>query len=742
MSEPSDNNTAPGAVDGPGAVARFGYPFGLATSPIGDVYVADTQNHTIRKIASSGMVTTLAGVALRRGDADGPLSVARFNQPNSVALDRQGNVYVADTYNHTIRRISPQGIVSTFAGRAGKHGAADGVGSAARFLFPFGVATDAAGNVYVADTQNQTIRRITPEGVVTTLAGAARQIGSSDGAASAARFNQPGGVATDSAGNVYVGDYVNHTIRKITPAGFVTTLAGLAGSTGTADGPGSAARFTNPAGMAVDSSGNVYVADSANNTIRRVTPAGETSTIAGTAPYVGRDDGIGPAARFYRPSGVAFDADGNLYVADTNHSWIRKITPAAEVSTIAGRGRSSGHVNGTGNEARFYTPFGLAADQSGNLYVADTYNGAIRKVTPAAVVTTIAAMYGPHGVTVDAGNLYVASGWTHTIRKITPDGAVSIVAGSDGTAGSTDGTATAARFNTPLGIAVDANANLFVADTLNHTVRKITPEGVVTTFAGAAGADGSVDGPGGEARFDGPEGIAIDRNGNLFVSEPENATIRKITPAGVVSTFAGRAGQHGDRDGPASEALLGVPQGMAFDREGNLWFADASTFGGGVHAIRKITPAGFVTTVVGLPGVSGSADGAGRDARFSSPLGIAIDNSGNVYVTDVFNDSIRKITPTLADTATIDRSPAVVGETRLLGSSPSSANAWQWKMIRQPAASTTQLSSDIARNPTFTPDAPGLYVFRLVATGPAGASVTSVELEVGEKESRRRAVRH
>ncbi|MGZ5445131.1 MAG: NHL repeat-containing protein [Thermoanaerobaculia bacterium] len=742
MAEPSDNNSSPGAVDGPGPVARFGHPFGLTTGPAGNVYVADTENHTIRRIAPTGMATTLAGVALHLGDADGPSSAARFNQPNGVAVDRHGNVYVADTYNHTIRRISPRGMVSTFAGRAGKHGTADGVGSAARFLLPFGIATDAAGNVYVADTQNHTIRRITPEGVVTTLAGLAREIGNSDGMGSAARFNYPGGVAIDGAGNVYVGDYVNHAIRKITPTGTVTTLAGLSGNHGAADGPGSVARFTNPAGVAVDSSGNVYVADQGNNTIRRVTPSGETSTIAGTAPYVGRQDAIGAAAGFYRPSGVALDGDGNLYVADKNHSWIRRITPAAEVSTIAGRGRSSGHVDGTGNEARFHTPIGLAADESGNLYVADTYNHAIRKVTPTAVVTTVAGITGAASLVIGSGNVFVASAWTHTIWKVAPDGQTSLVAGTENSAGSVDGTGTAARFDTPLGIAIDANANLFVADAQNHTIRKITPAGVVTTFAGAAGVYGSIDGAGGDARFDSPYGLAFDRDGNLFVSETYNGTIRKITPAGVVSTFAGQAGQHGDRDGPATEALLGIPEGIAFDRDGNLWVADASTFGGGIHAIRKITPAGFVTTVAGLPGVSGSADGAGRAARFSSPSGIATDDRGNVYVADPINDSIRKITPTLADTATVDHSPAVVGETRLLGSAPSSANAWQWKMIRQPAASTSRLSSDVALNPTFTPDAPGLYVFRLVATGPDGASVTSVELTVTEKGSRRRSIRH
>ncbi|PYI84021.1 MAG: hypothetical protein DME26_13875, partial [Verrucomicrobia bacterium] len=264
-----------GSADGTGSAARFNHPFGVAVGSAGNVYVADRGNYMVRKITPDGVVTTLAGRLpqfdgddKRLGSTDGTGSEAQFWSPYGVAVDSTANVYVADSYDNTIRKVTPTGVVTTLAGRAGSVGSADGTGSAARFYNPSGVAVDSVGNVYVADTDNNTIRKVSPTGVVTTLAGNAAitnvfgypEGGFADGGGSAARFNGPGGVAVDSADNVYVADTANHTIRKVTPAGVVTTLAGRAGSDGSADGTGSAARFSNPSGVAVDGAGNVYVA--------------------------------------------------------------------------------------------------------------------------------------------------------------------------------------------------------------------------------------------------------------------------------------------------------------------------------------------------------------------------------------------------------------------------------------------------------------------------------------------------
>jgi sugar lactone lactonase YvrE len=259
-----------GSADGDGSAARFSHPSGVAIDGAGNIYVADTDNDTIRRISSAGSVTTMAGQAGTVGAADGNGTAARFNSPSGIAADSGGTLYIADSLNHTLRKITSSGEVSTIAGLAGSSGAIDGTGTAARFFGPQGLALDSAGALYVADTDNNTLRKvIMSTGAVTTVAGMAGSSGSTDGPVSQARFHYPSGVAVDAAGNVFVADTDNHTLREITLSGAVAPMAGLAGSNGTADGAGSDARFSFPTGIAVDNAGNVYVADTDNQTIRR-----------------------------------------------------------------------------------------------------------------------------------------------------------------------------------------------------------------------------------------------------------------------------------------------------------------------------------------------------------------------------------------------------------------------------------------------------------------------------------------
>jgi sugar lactone lactonase YvrE len=343
--------------------------------------------------------TTLAGLAGSPGSADGANAAARFDLPTNVRLDGTGNLFVADFNNNTIRKVTPSGLVTTMAGTAGQPGSADGTNGAARFNGPNDVVLDSADNLYVADFNNNTIRKVTPIGtnwVVTTLAGCATcQVGSADGTNSAARFNQPNDVALDSAGNLYVADYGNSTIRKLTPVGpnwVVTTLAGLAGTPGSADGTNSAARFYNPGGVAVDSTGNLYVGDTGNSTIRKLTPVGPNwvvTTLAGLALSVGNADGTNLTARFHGPVGVALDGAGSLYVADDYNDMVRKVTPVGTnwvVTSLGGSASSAGSASGTGSGARFNQLEGVAVDSTGNLYVADTFNDTIRKGIPASSV--------------------------------------------------------------------------------------------------------------------------------------------------------------------------------------------------------------------------------------------------------------------------------------------------------------------------------------------------------------------
>lgn len=320
---------------------------------------------------SAATVTTLAGASNSKGSADGPGPEARFAYPMGLAVAADGSLFVVDEENMTVRKVTPAGVVTTVAGAAGSKGSADGPGPAARFYHPVGVAIDAGGTLYATDADNCTIRKIAPTGAVTTLAGAAGAKGNADGMGGAARFNLPHGVAVDAAGTVYVADTENHTIRKITPAGDVTTLAGAAQHKGSEDGRGAAARFYHPAGLAVDASGNVYVADNGNHTIRKIAPDGTVTTLAGQARRHGGTDGPGPAARFLFPTGVAVDASGNVYVADHLNTTIRKISATGTVTTLAGQTLRSGYVDGPGPEARFVGPFGIALGANGALYVTD-----------------------------------------------------------------------------------------------------------------------------------------------------------------------------------------------------------------------------------------------------------------------------------------------------------------------------------------------------------------------------------
>ena len=326
-----------------------------ATNSVGE----GVQSSALSASTVSIMVSTLAGSGVS-GNDDGQGTAATFNLPYSIAVDPSGNLFVADANNHTIRKITPAGLVSTFAGTAGTYGSTDSAGGAPQFRQPLGVGTDASGNVYVDDSGNNTVRKITPAGVVTTLAGTAGVTGSADATGAAASFNGIYSVAADAAGNLYVTDSLNSLVRKCTPAGVVTTFAGANGIPGSADGTGTAATFQTPAGAAADAEGNVYVSDIGNHNIRKITPAGVVSTLAGDYNNTGSSDGTGTAATFLYPTGLAVDAWGIVYVADRDNALIRKITPAGVVTTIAGRA-GSGDADGTAAAAMFTKPCGISA---------------------------------------------------------------------------------------------------------------------------------------------------------------------------------------------------------------------------------------------------------------------------------------------------------------------------------------------------------------------------------------------
>jgi DNA-binding beta-propeller fold protein YncE len=623
----------PGSADGYGSVARFDHPQGVAVTASGDkAFVADLENSTVRKIdLATGAVSTLAGLALQPGSADGVGSAARFNLPYGVAVDANGTtVFVTDTYNCTIRAINvASGVVSTLVGLASHPGSADGVGTDARFNYPTELAVDAAGTtVFVADRNNATIRRVdVATRTVTTLAGMAGAHGSTDGVGSAARFNDPYGITMDAAGTVlYVGEPWSGAIRKIEAAtGSVTTL--VAGAIGTVYG------------VATDAAGSVLFATDGSLRIFRVnTSTGASDLLAGSLYYSGSADGTGTDARFHNPYGVAADAaGGTLYVADTENDMIRRVVVATGVvTTQAGRApafdASEGSVDGVGSQARFYWPTGVAVDAAGTTaYVAESGGGcAIRQVD-------------------------LATGTATTLVG--------------GTCGYADGIGSAARFQAPTGIAVTGDGTVaFVADQNSHTIRRIDlASRTVTTLAGLAFAYGYDNGIGSAARFYNPWWVAVDAAGTtVFVTGKWDAAVRMIDVATqAVTTLAGVSNQAGNVDGIGSNARFTALSGIAVDASG------ANVFVFDNRCVRQVIVATrAVTTLAGSCGVRGTTDGVGTAARFDDALGIATDAAGTrVYVADTVSHTVRVSMPRPAGSVPSRFSPHAVSLSKPSGGS-------------------------------------------------------------------------
>lgn len=682
-----------GYAEGPVATAQFWGPTGITLDPAGNMYVADNINRSIvRKISTAGVVSTVAGTGVQ-GYSEGSVLTANFSLPSDVAW-RNGVMYIADFGNMMIRRVS-SGVVTTVAGKSGPIGFVDGSAMDARFAQPHSLVFDAVGNMYVTDQFNHAIRKITSAGIVSTIAGNG-VAGYADGNGSAAQFNVPSEITIDAQGNLIVSDYWNHCIRKVTPAGDVTTIAGTAGVSGFKDGLATTAQFFHPSGVEVDKDGNIYVADKFNHRIRKITPSGYVITVAGNSSST-YSDGLGALAGYDGPSGIVLDAVGNIYVSDNFAERIRKISSVSlnvfnttagyaspvqfvgisgagltnnlivsapvgfEISTSATTGFSSTltlaptatvvstvkvyvrvsslalagsyndslEINSTGAVMQRYSIKAtvLANASSPTIMSAKTFSSISGAGTNGYLdgAGNLAKFGNPGDLVMDAsGNTYIADNSNHRIRKITPNGTVSTLAGS-GVAGFADGTGTAAQFNYPNGITINTDGVLFVSDGSNNRIRQITSDGIVTTFAGS-GTAGAVNGIGTAAQFKFPTSIAADLFGNLFVADFSNNKIRKITADGTVSDFGG-TGYNG-------------PSGIAVDINGNVYVADQTS-----RRIRKITAAGVMTTLSGT-GTSGTLDGIPSTAQFASPYDIAVDLSGNIYVTDGYNMNVRKITQT------------------------------------------------------------------------------------------------
>jgi sugar lactone lactonase YvrE len=613
-----------GNVDGTGAAARFRFLTHIAGNRMGNAYVFDGGPRVVRRISAAGVVETLAGSNDGRGSVDGIGTAASFGSVLGMAADGDGNVFVVTDLEASIRRITPAGEVSTYAGSPGRPGQLDGFRLEALFTQPRGLAFDGNGNLYVFDFPN--IRRISQAGQVSTVFRA-----SSDPAGRYSReditvFSGGGGAVIDSTGNLYVAATSEHVVLKMTPAGVISTLAGQLGTSGSADGLGINARFHFPKGITIDRVGNLYVGDLNNSTIRKITPSGLVSTLAGTPGVRGIDDGIGALAQFSWPQGVAIGPDDKIYVVEEGSpTSVRVVSPTGGVSTLAGSRLRTGQVDGIGAAARFRRPTRLAADGSGTLYVLDQENLNIRKVSPTGAVSTLAALpdttrstdYGPiprGGIATDAsGNLYLGDRPNYTVVKVSPSGMVSTFAGLANASGTADGAGASARFSDPGELAIDAAGNVYLAD--GPLIRKITPDGQVSTLVAGA-------------TFDAIVGIAVTPDGrSLYLTELRSNAVRRVElQSGAVSIFAGASSSAGALDGIGLAARFNQPGSLYVAASGHVYVADNGNF-----LIRRITPAGSVNTLAGAAGKEGFVPG-GLPGVISASQGLAV-AGGSLYST-------------------------------------------------------------------------------------------------------------
>jgi uncharacterized protein (TIGR03437 family) len=647
-------------------------------------------------LPSSYTITTVAGTSFA-GDG-GRATAAPLASVEGLAVDGSGNLFIADAGDHRVRRVSTTGVITTVAGN-GSFGVSGDGGPASSALLnrPYGLAFDPAGNLYIADLGNQRIRRITPEGVIDTVAGsgAVRPPGEG-GEAAAARFQLPRNVVADRLGNLYISDFGDHRVYRMSLAtGRIDVAAGTGVAGFTESGEALSVRLNGPTALAVDAQGVLYIADSGNRAIRRLA-AGRITTLVG---------GLERSVPLEAPTGLAVARDGTLYIADGARLYRR--SPAGELVSIAqgardvvvdpngvvyyGAGGFVYRLNGTGTPvvwagdgsygvvrenvdaglAYLQGPTAVALDDMGSLYIAEQLGKRVRQVTPAGVISTFAGGgtggLGDNGPAVNARlfdpaalvfdpltGFRIADSLGSRVRSVNFSGIIRTEAGNGEYGFSGDGgPALEARLNKPGGVALDRSGNLYIADTYNNRIRRVTPAGVISTFAGT-GVRGYF-GDGGNARqaqLSMPQGLAMDHLDNLYIADTGNNVIRRVTPAGVISTVAGSGlrGFGGD-NGPALQAAFHSPTAVAVDMLGTLYIADRFN-----NRIRRVAPDGTVTTIAGdgVGGFAGDGGPAAR-ARLNSPTGVAVDARGNVFVADTDNNRVRRLTPST-------ESPQVPGE--------------------------------------------------------------------------------
>ncbi len=579
----------------------------------GNLYIADSADNVVVKVDRSGNSTIFAGngIAGYTGDGGAATSSSLW-YPESVAADSAGNVYIADENNNAIRKVDTNGVITTFAGTGVFQFTADGTAAAGSPIeSPRQLAIGPGNTLYYVENTYY-VRMIDGNGVLHTIAGNGTQGNTADGArAAGASFNDINGLTVDSQGNVYLSEFSGNRVRRVNTQGIVSTVTGNGSSTFTGDGgPATGATVWGPWGLALDSKGDLFIGDSNNKRVRMVNAAGIITTVAGTGGF-GFSGDAGPAASAVLgfPDGVAVDSSGNVFFADGPNLRIRRFTVGGNIATVAGDGLYRYTPNGAPfSQLYLLGAFGVAFDNSGNTIIADTNANALRLIQTNGQASLLA------GISPNGGH--------------TPDGAAS-----------------SALLDFPTAVTVTKDGSIYFVEQGSHLVRKITPSGSLVTVAGTfnsfSGGYSGDGGPATSAMLNEPFSLAFDSKGNLYISEINNQRIRKVDTSGNISTFAGngKTGFSGD-GGPATAATLNIPDGLVFDSADNLYFADQLN-----GRIRKVTPGGVISTIAGTGG-TGAPSGDGQLAMLANiprPVGLVFDAAGNLYVSEPVWAVVRRI---------------------------------------------------------------------------------------------------
>ncbi len=635
---------------------------GMAVDKEGTIYLSHRSKNRIRKVTRDGIITTVAGTGIAGYGGDGgPALQADLNFPAGLALDADGNLYVADRNNHRVRKIDKQGIIITVAGTGeASWNGDDGPATEAALHHPSDLEVDGEGSLYISDRSNSRIRKVDAGGIITTIAGMGLpDFGGDYGLAVDALLKYPFGICLDRRGNLYIADRGNNRVRKVDGHGIITTVAGDGTHSFAGDyGPANQSSLAFPTDVVVDDSGNLYIADRNNNRVRMVDPLGVIITFMGTGKsHYNGDNEIAAESNLHLPFALAIDHGQNLMVADRNHFRVRSAhLKDGRVKTVAGNGKSLFKGDGgPGRGATLDSPSGIVVDGKGNVLFAEKNHHRIRRLDRRGFITTLAgsgregnegdggpalqaALFLPSQMAIDPqGNIYFASrvgnGWV--VRKIDGGGTITRFAGNGRQGNSGDGgPALQASFYTISDVVTDRHGNVYISDQTSGNIRKVDRKGRITSVLKDKLAD--------LAEEVHVNGLVVDEEGNLFFSDSGSSKIRKIDLQGNVTDVAGTGDfeDHGD-GGPALEAGVRSPGGLVIGPGGSLYVAESQS-----SRIRKIDKDGVISRVAGT-GVAGfSGDGGPAiQAQIKTPDRMAFDAQGNLFFTDRDNNRVRKIDP-------------------------------------------------------------------------------------------------